>query len=109
MPDVSVYQLAFDLRDEGIARAVEPRQELVAAIRNRVAKIASTRATRCATADDVEIVLEALDKKRSDLGNAAGSIFTRSEWSFTGDWKPSLRASNHGRSIRVWQLKQDEQ
>jgi len=106
MTQVSAVQLAFDLRDDGIARAAEPRQQLVAAIRMRVVKIASMRSTRCATADDVEFVLEALDKKRSDLGNAAGAIFQRSVWTFTGDWKPSIRASNHGRSIRVWQLKQ---
>lgn len=41
----------------------------------------------------------------TQLGNAAGAIFTRSEWVFTGRWHRSRRVSNHARCIRIWRLK----
>jgi len=38
------------------------------------------------------------------LGPAAGSLFSGSDWSFTGERITSSRKKNNGREIKVWRL-----
>ena len=54
------------------------------------------------TADDVYRVMIQRNLPIVGLGPAAGSIFRDNSWTFTGQWKKSLRVSNHARMIRVW-------
>lgn len=81
------------------------RSEIVNIARTGAA-IAAHRSDNTATIDDAIEYLERAPYWRSakDLGNSAGSIFKTGDWEFTGQWKPSRRASNHGRHVRVWKL-----
>ena len=72
----------------------------------RAAAIAAAQAGNgTATADDAYRGLIAAGYKAQDLGNAAGALFQKSTWEFTGQFKRSARVSNHGRMNRVWRLK----
>jgi hypothetical protein len=93
------------LAEAGIDQAVSSREELIEAVRIGLIKIALKRANRCASADDADTVLADLCCTHRDLGNAAGGLFRDGNWRYTGEWKPSVRTSNHARYVRVWQLK----
>jgi hypothetical protein len=93
------------LAEAGIAQAIDSRTELIEAVRVGIIKIALKRENRCATADDADVVLSDLCCTHRDLGNAAGGIFRDGNWRNTGEWKPSVRTTNHARHVRVWQLK----
>jgi hypothetical protein len=56
------------------------------------------------TSDDVAAEMSRLGKNYDLLGNAAGSVF-RGAFEWTGSVKASVRASTHGRMIKVWRLK----
>jgi isocitrate dehydrogenase len=57
------------------------------------------------TIDDVMGALEEYEVTPDQLGNAAGSVFKGKEWEYTGQIVPSVRASSHGRFVRVWRLR----
>jgi hypothetical protein len=71
----------------------------------RAAAIAAAQAGNgTATADDAYRGLIAAGYKAQDLGNAAGALFQKTTWEFSGAYKRSARVSNHGRMNRVWRL-----
>ena len=93
------------LAEVGMGLAVASRIELVEEVRARLRSIALGRQSRTASADDVDQILIRLQRNHADLGNAAGAIFRDGNWICTGEWKASIRTSNHARPIRVWRLK----
>lgn len=55
-------------------------------------------------ADQVQARLARFGFTSADLGNAAGSIFTRDKFVNTGHTVKSTRQGNRGRRIAIWQL-----
>jgi hypothetical protein len=92
-------------KKEGMELATDGRQEILALARRAVKEIALKRTSRQATADDAQAWLILHGYKPSDLGMAAGSIFTTGEWVPTGKLTYSKRVSSHLRPIQVWRLK----
>lgn len=88
------------LKHEGMARAARNRSPLLDIARDRARRIAQERGE--VTMDDVaeRLVNEGFDIAL--LGPAAGSVFTPSEWEFTGRFVKSARVANHSRLLRVW-------
>ena len=86
-------------RDRGMTLAASNRAELL----EKAREVARWLGRRLApiTIDDVMRGLEVYGHKPSDLGNAAGSVFLKGEWSFVGYTK-SIRVSNHSRVVRMW-------
>lgn len=112
MQNFSDAQRMFDpaeaerLKREGMERAAEKRAWALRMARHW-AHFAATLRVRV-TADDVFSYLP--PEPASILGPAAGSIFKERKngqavWKFTGNWVKSERTSNHGRCIRVWELR----
>lgn len=87
----------------GMDDAAAARADRLAYARRIAREIAEARADRCVTADDVQA--RVIAETGEVLSNEAGSIFVKSQWRFTGRWKPSERVSNHGHSNRVWELR----
>lgn len=108
--DAVVTQKTFDLDlarlvgDAGRKIAALKRSELLEEARRIAREIAGGREDRTVSADDVQARLLELGMPPGALGNAAGSIFDKREWAFSGKWVPSQRVSNRGRYIRVWML-----
>jgi hypothetical protein len=89
-------------KDAGMKKAADARGDLLnqaQAIARRIASIWTV-----VTADDVAMCMSQRGLRYEDLGNAAGSVF-RSDFAWTGKVTPSIRASTHGRTIKVWRLK----
>lgn len=55
------------------------------------------------SADDVQKKL--IELNLGSLGPAAGKLFPKEIFEFTGRLKKSARESNHGRENRIWRLK----
>lgn len=53
----------------------------------------------------IDLVQQVIMNEGISLGNAAGSLFKREDWLFTGRFVQSSRASNHATLRRVWKLK----
>lgn len=53
----------------------------------------------------IDDVLNECEKRGVDpnLGAAAGSLFKTPDWRFSGQREKSIRVSNHGREIKIWQ------
>ena len=94
------------LKEDGMAKAADNRQEQLEIARNVAKAIAKKKGT--VNADDVGRVLK-LIIGIDTLGPAAGSLFRGKEWVFTGQWVKSKRITNHSRMIRVWKLKEGQQ
>jgi hypothetical protein len=92
-------------KQEGMELSASSRSILLETVRTALVQIALRRPSREATADDGQEWLIAQGYKPSDLGNAAGSMFTRADWIFTGRWTRSSRVSSHANDIRIWRLK----
>jgi hypothetical protein len=92
-------------KQEGMELSASSRATLLESVRAALVQIALRRPSREATADDGQEWLIAQGYKPSDLGNAAGSMFTRTDWTFTGRWTRSSRISSHANDIRIWRLK----
>lgn len=92
-------------KQAGTELAASTRAELLDQVRCALVDIAMSRPSREACADDGQAWLIAHGRKPADLGNAAGSLFPKSHWVFTGRWKFSARVSRHANSIRIWKLK----
>lgn len=97
--------LGEEAKEEGMELAATSRAELLERVRQALVDIALTRPSREVTADDAQAWLIAQGYTPGDLGNAAGSLFPRDDWLFTGCWKPSSRVSNHAHQNRIWRLK----
>lgn len=93
------------LKASGMKRAIgsHDRQTALQQARRIAEKFAKQRMAKWATIDDV---LQYKPDLRELLGNAAGSVFKDGRWRFLRYVK-SERPSNHGRVIRVWQLKEE--
>src|SRR5262245_9774350 len=89
-------------KSHGMDLAAEKRKELLQTVRLAVKGIALTRESREVTADDAANWLVSVGRAPEDLGNAFGSLFRDSDWEFTGEWRESVRSSNHSRANRVW-------
>lgn len=105
------FDLAAGLaaREYGMDLAADPRADILERARAIATTIARSRMSREVSADDVYRQLNAEGYSETDLGPAAGSIFRGPAWEFTGVWRRSERVSNHGRMIRVWQLRGERQ
>lgn len=93
------------LAAEGLSAAGRDKQVLLARAKQIAIRIATSRADRTVTMDDVCEALfnEGIDP--SALGNAAGSTFKCSRhWRYTGQTVKCRRPSSHGRLLRVWEF-----
>jgi hypothetical protein len=97
------WDKAHRKKKEGMTLAADHRMRLLEHARDIAEVIADQKGT--CTADDVQRELIVQGFEPSLLGNAAGSLFPRSRWEFTGAWKSSQRVSNHAHQNRVWRLK----
>ena len=97
--------MAEQAKTEGMDAASRARRELLTDVQVALRKLASGRASRTATADDGQEYLISRGLSSADLGNAAGSMFSRKHWEFTGTWTKSKRVSSHANDLRVWRLK----
>ncbi len=100
------------LFDEAEAEARKNRgMEIAAANRRDALRLAQWAARQVAreegevTSDDVARRMDSLGHEYESLQNAAGSVF-RGDFEWTGRVVKSIRASTHGRMIRVWRLKE---
>ena len=90
-------------KEHGMQLAESNRQSDLDLARSIAVELATRAADRTITADDVGRVL----KRRHDidsLGPAAGSLFKGDQWKWTGEYRKSVRTTNHGRMLRVWKL-----
>jgi hypothetical protein len=113
---VTQAELNFDLprgqhlKEEGIIQASWPRKDLVA-----IAQVIAIDIAEREGEVNIDAVHAALIKTPflnyvpTDLGNAAGAVFPRSLFEFTGRWVKSARPSNHAHQNRVWKLKEVKQ
>ena len=92
-------------KQDGMELSASSRTTLLESVRAALIQIALRRPSREATADDGQEWLISQGYKPCDLGNAAGSMFTRTDWTFTGRWTRSSRVSSHANDIRIWRLK----
>ena len=105
----NMQQALFDAHEAtlqkelGMARAEANRAEALEWAQRAAFTIAVRNGTVCI--DDVYILMDAFGGHPERLGNAAGSVFDKRRFEFTGRWVKSKRVSNHGRWIRVWRLK----
>lgn len=100
------------LKRQGIARAVEAKQDPVAYAREVACDVArgvlphadgEKRADGLCTADDVAAVLEAEGKP--SLGNAAGGLFQSEAWAWTGQYVKSRRTHAHQNLLKLWRYR----
>lgn len=95
----------LERKADGVALACEKRSDVLAIARRLAVKHARRDPNGECTADDVQDALRPHGYSSADLGNAAGAVFPRSRWEFTGRWTRSRRVSNHGHQNRVWRLR----
>ncbi len=94
------------LKSEGMAAAAADKTEILQIARDAADWVANHIGDGICTSDDVAMRMQYLGHKYGDLGNAAGSIFAKKKWRFTGDRVKSRRPSAHAREIKVWRLEQ---
>jgi len=98
-------------KQEGLLRAMTPplRRALLRTCQSYCKQMAMTREGMTATADDASMFLESTGLPANSLGNSAGCLFRGKCWEFTGQWKPSSRASNHRHENRVWRYRPERE
>ena len=87
----------------GMDAAAEARKKILELGRMACFVAAKSRIDFTATADDASQWL--FQHGYGSLGNAAGSLFQRGDWVFTGQWVASQKVSNHGHQNRIWRLR----
>lgn len=97
-------QLSQEAKREGLGAAVWSRKELLWKVKEALKQIALSRSSRTASADDGQEWLMAHGYQPSDLGNAAGAMFSGKEWECVGRIY-STRVSRHANEIRLWRLR----
>ena len=102
-PDLFSIAEGEHRKREGMGRVAEAKETALS--RARVSARELGRSRRFVTIDDVISSLQFFDGvvMSRALGNAAGSVFREKCWRLTGQWVKSRRASNHARSVRVWE------
>ena len=88
-----------ELKEQGIARAVEGKEKLLDDAR-QIAKIIAIDGDGTCNADQVANALKL--RKMEPLGRAAGALFRGADWEFTGNYIESEQTQNHGHPIKVW-------
>lgn len=91
-------------KEQGMRQAAEHRSRTLTLARTLARTIAERNPNGEVSADDVMQALALKGYTSSDLGNAAGSLFTNGEWVAVG-YRKSTRVTNHRRQVRVWKLK----
>lgn len=89
---------------QGMEQAVSSKRHIFDLAKDLAVNIAARHPSKEITADEVQIALINYGYDPSDLGNAAGALFRGKQWSFTGEWRKSIRITNHRRQNRVWRL-----
>ena len=95
-------ELGKRLKERGMQRAESGRGELLERVRE-VARLLG-RTMPGVSINGVEVACKAYQIDSADLGNATGSVFTKSEWEPCG-FTQSTRPARHAGMIRVWKLK----
>jgi hypothetical protein len=97
-------------RDEGIARAANRRQSLLAEAQAIARGIALARGE--VDSDMVAREMEAVGVPYAELGNASGAVFRAPpvgwRWEWTGRTRRSERVSTHARILRIWHLVRED-
>lgn len=88
-------------KEEGMRLAATARPELLSVAQGIALSLAVDG--REISMDDVAAEMAAQGYDFSLLGNAAGSVFKGPGWTCSG-FTRSVRASTHGRAIRLWKL-----
>lgn len=101
--DLFDWAKSQEAKRSGTEQAAHSRAYMLTRARSIAVEVAR-RLGRDITIDDVlrEMLHRGFDIKA--LGNAAGSIFKGDQWQFTGNYRPSVRISNHGRVVKIWKL-----
>ena len=94
-------QESVSKKEEGMDKAAEGNEALLAVAREIAVGIARTKGT--VHADDVG--KEMARRGLPGLGPAAGHVFRNEQFVWTGEWYESTRVTNHARMLRVWRLK----
>lgn len=89
-------------KETGMAKAASARPELLGVAQAVALGLAADG--REVSMDDVAAEMAAQGYDFTLLGNAAGSVFKGPGWTCSG-FTRSVRASTHGRAIRLWKLK----
>lgn len=89
------------LRDLGMDTAADNNSTALSVARKLAIKVASSRADRECTIDDVQRILIPTDIR---LGMAAGSVFKGRQWVFTGRYAQTERKTSHARQVKIWRL-----
>ena len=92
---------AESLKREGMENAARRRKECLAACRHHLVQLA-IMGDNTVTADDAQQYIQ--QNNLEPLGNAAGSLFMGKHWRKTGEYRQSLRKSNHAHSNPVWEF-----
>ena len=89
-----------ELREIGMARAAQSRQEMLEIARAVAEEIAREQGT--VTSDDVRYRLNLAPSNIRDSQNWIGSIFRGGGFIWTGDYVNSKIRRNHAAPIKVW-------
>lgn len=90
------------LKAEGMRRAAESKESQLGYARYLAVDLARDNGGLC-HADMVAAALEA--EGRPSLGNAAGSLFSGDQWTWTGEFVKSQRPHAHSNLLRLWRYK----
>lgn len=87
---------------EGQARAAQSKESQLGYARGLAVDIARENGGLC----HADLVAEALAKEgRPPLGDAAGSLWLKHVWEFSGKYHLSERPASHRNRLMVWRLK----
>ena len=86
-------------KTRGMTLAAENRADLLETAREVALWLG--RKGAAVTIDDVMKGIAVYNFEPHELGNAAGSVFVKSQWTPVGYTK-STRVSNHSRIVRLW-------
>jgi len=93
---------SIELREIGMARAAQSRQEMLEIARAVAEEIAREQGT--VTSDDVRYRLNLAPSNIRDSQNWMGSIFRGGAFVWTGEYINSKIRRNHAAPIKVWRL-----
>jgi hypothetical protein len=91
---------------QGMKAAADSNKKLLEEARGIARRIAYIKGI--VTADDVQAELIIRGYPENPLGNAAGSLFPRSEFEFTGNFRQSKRVKGHANLLREWRLRRNQ-
>lgn len=92
-------------RDIGMSRAISSDERSALLAHAQAIAVELCRTGAVITSDHVAVAMLRQGVNYADLGNAAGSVFNRKMFEWTGDVCQSIRVSTHGRMIKAWRLR----